>query len=486
MNINGYEIQGELKNANSGFSKWGFAQKNGKMFFIKELISPVYPVDKSIMTEELFSQQRAFSEQFEVKFRKFYSCINRASHGNLVRIEDFFRYGTRYYVVTEKVGSQIFTLDQISSFDEQKKELLLKTLALCFSDLHSAGIVHLDVKPANILIKLSQNGNYIAKLIDFDAGFFTADQPDNQELGGDLTHLAPETFLAIFGEDVTVSEKADIYALGLVFHEFYCGKLPLYDVNEYEYPYEATLDGGTLVLDETLLPKKMAKLIASMLDVDPEKRPSAKEIIAILNNETVAENVSEQIVEVEYVDEPTIEDGPDSIISVAINFNGQYGKSILVTPDKITYNNTLHSTIIPITRNFPPSYTAVNEKEITAEQFDGILTELEGLNMYAIVKPYTKFEKIPGVIYHSLTVSYRSGKIMEYNTYLQPCAEFNNISAYLSQFCEFQEINGSWFEDGGASYVPVKPVTYETVKVEKTSEPEVKKVDEWFSMAGDL
>ena len=40
--INGYELEADLTADNSGFSKWGFARKNGKTYFIKEFLSPVY------------------------------------------------------------------------------------------------------------------------------------------------------------------------------------------------------------------------------------------------------------------------------------------------------------------------------------------------------------------------------------------------------------------------------------------------------------
>ena len=86
--------------------------------------------------------------------------------------------------------------------------------------------MHFDVKPANILVKKSANGNYTAKLIDFDAGFFIGEDIENSELGGDLTYLAPETFLGMYGEDVRINEKADIFALGLVFHQYFTAKLP--------------------------------------------------------------------------------------------------------------------------------------------------------------------------------------------------------------------------------------------------------------------
>lgn len=279
MNINGYELKEELKNANSGFSKWGFATKNGKEYFIKELINPVYPIDDTIMPEEMFRQRREFCYQYEAKFKRFFEQINNASRGNLVRIIEFFRGGSRYYLITEKVEGKSASLEEISSLDQDKKLLLAKTAAYCFKDLHSAGIVHFDVKPSNVLVKKTDTGNYVAKLIDFDSGFFKGEVLDGKELGGDLAHLAPETFLAIAGEDVTPDEKSDIFGLGLLLHEYYCGKLPYFDENEYEYPYEAALDNGILKPDSSMLPEEIEKLIVSMLNVDPQKRPSAEEIV---------------------------------------------------------------------------------------------------------------------------------------------------------------------------------------------------------------
>lgn len=317
MDINGYTLKAELKNANSGFSKWGFATKNGKEYFIKELINPVYPVDKSIMSEELFEQRRAHCSQYEAKFKNFFGLINKASRGNLVRISEFFRCGSRYYLITEKVEGKSPSMEIIASMEDEKKLLLLKTVAYCFYDLHSVGIVHSDVKPNNILVKVLKNGNCVAKLIDFDSGFIKGEVLDNKELGGELTYLAPETFLAIYGEDVHPDEKADIFGLGLVFHEYYCGKLPYYDENEYEYPYEAVLDGGLFKLDTDMMSDDIANLITSMLDAEPTKRPSAEEIIIKLNELSTDESFPEiksswDETEMESSDEPPVFDTPKS------------------------------------------------------------------------------------------------------------------------------------------------------------------------------
>ena len=124
MVINGYTLKAELKNANSGFSKWGFATKGGREYFIKELISPVYPVDTSVMSEEMLKKRRDFCFRFEEKFKSFYEKINSYSHGNLVRIKDFFRCGGRYYLVSEKVNASNVSMKYLSSLEEKKKLLV--------------------------------------------------------------------------------------------------------------------------------------------------------------------------------------------------------------------------------------------------------------------------------------------------------------------------------------------------------------------------
>ena len=293
MVINGYTLKDELKNADSGFSKWGFATKGGKEYFIKELINPVYPIDAGAMSKELFENRRKFCANYEDRYRNYYASINQASRGNLVRIIEFFRCGSRYYIVTEKVSGSIISLDEVSALSEENKFLLMKSVAYAFDCLHTAGIVHFDVKTTNILVKRTPGGRYTARVIDFDSGYFNGEQRDDQEIGGDLTYLAPETFMGICGEKIVPDEKSDIFALGLVFHEYYCGKLPYYDPNEYEYIYEAALDGGQIIPDKDAMPEELANLIMSMLDADPSKRPSAKQIMKELQEMSPCHNCFE-------------------------------------------------------------------------------------------------------------------------------------------------------------------------------------------------
>ena len=281
MIINGYELLTELDNKNSGFSKWAFARKNGKTYFIKELLEPIYPFDRSAMTPEMFEKKERMCWEFEERFTKLYRAINNASRGNLVRIEEFFRCDSHYYVTMEKIPAAALKVEQISKLNNLTKFVLLRSVAYAFLCLHNAGVAHFDVKPDNIMIQETESGYYSVKIIDFDGGFFVNDPPHGEELGGDPTYLAPETFLAMIGEDVQLNEKSDIFSLGLVMHAYFTGELPPYDRDNFDYLYEVALEQGGVEPDTTAMPAILANCIRKMLRANPAERPSAKELLGL-------------------------------------------------------------------------------------------------------------------------------------------------------------------------------------------------------------
>ena len=464
MIINGYTLKEDLQNANSGFSKWGFAVKNGKEYFIKELIKPVYPIDASSMPEDLYRHRVDYCNKYENKFRRYFGQINRVSRGNLVRVEEFFRCKSKYYLITEKIDGNSIRIEYIASTALDKKMLLLKTVAHCFNDLHSAGIVHFDVKPANIIVKMTKTGNYTAKVIDFDSGFFNGEVLEESELGGDLTYLAPETFLGMYGEDVHPDEKADIFALGLVFHEYLCGRLPYFNAEEYEYPYEAVLDGGELKTYLSDVPEELRDVVTSMLDIDPKKRPSAQDIINVLNFLT---NQEESHLKIE---------------NLEINFNGNYGKLIKLTKNAIVYNNTVHPSIAHQTKNFPASYFQQKQTSITNEQYESILKQIINAGLFDFASVSTG--SVTGPVNNKLTCLCSNGKIYSYSAVGEPDARFNAISNILSPYCEFPEIQSEWYvTTGGYGYstssaATAAPSTHGATDSHTNSD--------WFETAGDL
>lgn len=274
-----YVLLEPWRNTNSGNARWSFAAKGGKTYFIKEFLSPVFPASDEISKDAL-AGKRAICYAYYSKKRDIYQRIAQSATGNLVLISDFFLYNTKYYVTTEKIEEMNVSAENIARAPESKKILLLKILTFSLMKLHENGVVHADLKPNNILIKESETGNLVAKIIDFDGSYLEGDQPDSEEVQGDLVYLAPETCRYMFGEDVKLTTKVDVFAAGLLFHLYLTGTLPVFD-REYDYVYEALLDGGDVSLSIGLR-KGFADLIRSMIAVDPDDRPDMKSVLETL------------------------------------------------------------------------------------------------------------------------------------------------------------------------------------------------------------
>jgi len=282
--IGGYKLTKPMSSANSGFAKWSFAVKDGVEYFIKEFLCPVYPQENSPITQEMLKKKIEECESFYWNKKEIYSAINSASNGNIVLVKDFFRFGTHYYLVTDKVEISKIIIEDIASLPMEKKLLILKVLTHSVNNISSKGIVHGDLKPDNILIKHTSAYFYTVKLIDFDSGFFESKQPENIDgIQGDTVYLAPESYLKIIGEDVMLSAKIDVFSLGIIFHQYLCGKMPVFS-KEYDYLYEAVLDDEEITLDSSI-PNYLRDIIKMMLIKQPSQRVSLAEVFSYLSKQ---------------------------------------------------------------------------------------------------------------------------------------------------------------------------------------------------------
>lgn len=279
--VNGYQIRKPFSSENAGFCRWAIGEKHGRAYFIKEFLSPKYPADDCGLSEKTIAKKRAECEKFYNRKAKLYQAIQQCRTGNVVIIQDFFREGSKYYAVAEQVKAENLSLSQIAALPENKKMTLIRAILYSFSVLHSKAIVHSDVKPDNILVKRTENNFYTGKIIDFDASFLETEAPE--EIAGDQVYLAPETRRRMMEEPVSVTAKADIFALGILFHQYWCGELPGCP-KEYDYLFEAVLDGAEVTLSEKL-PESLREQIGRMLLENPERRPGAEQILRELSGD---------------------------------------------------------------------------------------------------------------------------------------------------------------------------------------------------------
>jgi serine/threonine protein kinase len=139
--------------------------------------------------------------------------------------------------------------------------------------VHEAGIVHRDVKPANILIERDAptTTGVRAKLADFGIAHSLGSTrlTAKQTVIGTAGYLSPEQ-----AAGATVTSASDIYSLGLVLLECFTGQM--------EYPGTAAESlAARLARDPGLpvsLPVGWSALLGSMLARDPAARPTAIEV----------------------------------------------------------------------------------------------------------------------------------------------------------------------------------------------------------------
>lgn len=286
MQIGEYELLGSLTTENAGFSKWGFASKDGKTYFIKEFSSPVYPISGK-MDEKQIKQKKELCQKYEEKMKCTYEAVNRCSNGNLVRIQHFFRFRSRYYIVTEKIDT--ISMDKPLNFPLEQRKRLCQILLHSVYCLHREGLIHGDLKPENILFKKLPSGDITAKLIDFDTCFRENELDPSDEIHCDFVYMAPETLIRELNEEGEITSAIDVFALGLIFHKIMAGSLPSFS-KEYDYPCEALVNEKKLYVN-CEIQTEIKNLIEKMLDPDPEKRITLAEAFEYFGEEVPGEEV---------------------------------------------------------------------------------------------------------------------------------------------------------------------------------------------------
>jgi serine/threonine protein kinase len=196
--------------------------------------------------------------------------LKKLSHERVIKLVDVVKERKKIYLILENGGKHslcgVLRKEKILSEDKCKSlfKQVLEGIAYC----HETGVCHRDLKPENILV--DERG--CVKIIDF--GFSAHSSMILSTYCGTPAYMAPE----IIKKQGYVGAKADIWALGVMLYLMAVGTLP------FRAPHEQELNrlisaGKYRYRDEGSVPVGARKLIARMLTVSADSRPSAKECL---------------------------------------------------------------------------------------------------------------------------------------------------------------------------------------------------------------
>ena len=209
---------------------------------------------------------------FVERFIKERSTLLRVSSPYVIGVHDFVVEGTTLALVMDYVpgGDLRGYLKESGPLPPAEAAQLGASVAEGLSAVHSAGILHRDVKPANILLDFSTTP-MTPRVVDFGIARIIDVAGASHLTGviGTPLYMSPEV---LSGE--VPGPQADIYSLGVVLYEVVCGVTPFVgSISELLGQHMHRTPGRPAGV-----PDRMWGLIASMLVKTPEKRPTATDV----------------------------------------------------------------------------------------------------------------------------------------------------------------------------------------------------------------
>jgi serine/threonine protein kinase len=235
--------------------------------------------DKSVALKYLMDPHLA-DPRIRKALRHEWEVGQKLGHPNLIRFNDFIEDKSVACIVMDYFESRNLKkriLVKQRAFLEEHAERIMVQVCDGLTHMHERGLVHRDVKPANLLI--ADDGE--VRLIDFGLSQRSVKSkwrrllPRQRMVQGTISYMSPEQ---VRGDPVDY--RADIYSLGVTFYEMIAGRAPLvgqtpsdvFNKHLTEVPNLATAYNPR-ISDE------MAILLKWMLEKDPDRRPRKVEAV---------------------------------------------------------------------------------------------------------------------------------------------------------------------------------------------------------------
>lgn len=156
------------------------------------------------------------------RFEREARSLARLAHTNIVKIFDFGDYNGAPYLVMEFVAGGTLKKYTGQRMPWQKAAALLIPIAGALDYAHQKGVIHRDVKPANILFNEADQ----PMLSDFGIAHLLEEGSEGTLTTPGVGIGTPEYMAPEQGMGLAIDGRADVYSLGIVFYELITGRKP--------------------------------------------------------------------------------------------------------------------------------------------------------------------------------------------------------------------------------------------------------------------
>ena len=223
---------------------------------------------------KVIAPEVAGNPTFRARFERECQLAASIDHPNVVEVfhageEEGLLYVTMRYVDGTDLRRLLETEGRL---DPARVVSILADVASALDEAHGLGLVHRDVKPANVLIAV-RSGRDRASLTDFGITKRAVDEPLTRTgiAVGTVDYIAPEQAHAGY-----VDARADVYSLGCVLFQTLTGKLVFDRDSDLEKVWAHVHDPPPKLLSvRSDLPQGLDDVLKRALAKDPIERPQS-------------------------------------------------------------------------------------------------------------------------------------------------------------------------------------------------------------------
>lgn len=202
------------------------------------------------------------------RFQNEVRITRQISHPNVCRVYDIGEADGMHFLSMEYIDGEDLSvlLRRIGRLPGDKATEIARQICAGLAAAHDNGVLHRDLKPANIMI----DGRGKARVTDFGIAVVATELLGREAASGTPAYMAPEQ---LKGQEVT--QKSDIYSLGLVLYELFTGK-PVYssdNLHDLMKMHESSTPTSPASHVEHIDPL-VERVIMRCLEKDPSKRPA--------------------------------------------------------------------------------------------------------------------------------------------------------------------------------------------------------------------